>query len=275
MQTARFRWFILISFMIHTVFLWLFHFVPLHELKPFPPLEVGLLTIPPTPQPETSIQPGRTGQPTGQLRRYEAQPYQALSSSNKKGPPVIHKRRFLTRRRNVHRAWRNFFRYRIHCSGIRRNSHWQRIAFRHRGTSSAPTGTKGGFPGSGGTPTGTKTGSAGSEIDAFSGVEIPVYVIDAAGFRSRCDSDGSYPEIDFYVLYGVDKQIGIPVPGTEVCIEGDQLRTKERMTITEIKSDHSKCRYLELGDDAPPRVICPPEAHTYLNHYAASPLPCN
>ena len=136
----------------------------------------------------------------------------------------------------------------------------------------APTGTKGGSPGSGRTPTGTKTGSAGSEIDAFSGVEIPAYVIDAAGFRSRFDSDGIYPEIDFYVLYGVDKQIGIPVPGTEVCIEGDQLRTKERMTITEIKTDHSKCRYLELGDDAPPKVICPPEAHTYLNHYAASPL---
>jgi len=136
----------------------------------------------------------------------------------------------------------------------------------------APTGKKGGSPESGGTPVGTKTGSAGSEIDAFSGVEIPAYVIDAAGFRSRFDSDGIYPEIDFYVLYGVDKQIGIPVPGTEVCIEGDQLRTKEHITITEIKTDHSKCRYLELGDDAPPKVICPPEAHTYLNHYAASPM---
>ena len=140
-----------------------------------------------------------------------------------------------------------------------------------------PTGTKGsGFPGSGGTPTGTKKGSAGSEIDHFSGVEIPSYVIDAAGFRSRHSDGGIYPEIDSYVLYGVDnKQVQVNVPGDEVCIEGDQLLTKERITITEIKTDHSKCRYLELGDDTPPKVSCPPDAHTrivHLNHYASSPL---
>ena len=100
-------------------------------------------------------------------------------------------------------------------------------------------------------------------------------MIDAAGFRSRFDDGGIYPEIDSYVLYGVDKQMGIPVPGTEVCVEGDQLHTKERTTITEIKTDHSKCRVVELGDRVPLKEICPPEAHTrivHINHYASSPL---
>ena len=132
-----------------------------------------------------------------------------------------------------------------------------------------------GIPGAGGTSTGTKKGSGESERDDFSGAEIPSYVIDAAGFRSRFDDGGIYPEIDSYVLYGVDKQMGIPVPGTEVCVEGDQLHTKERTTITEVKTDHSKCRVVELGDRVPLKEICPPEAHTrivHINHYASSPL---
>ena len=100
-------------------------------------------------------------------------------------------------------------------------------------------------------------------------------MIDAAGFRSSLNDGGIYPDIDSYVLYAIDKQIGIPVPGTEVCIEGDQLHTKERMLITETKIDHSKCRYVESGEDAPPKVICPPEAQirvVHFDYYASSPL---
>jgi hypothetical protein len=95
-------------------------------------------------------------------------------------------------------------------------------------------------------------------------------------FEPSFDGGAIYPKIDFYILYGVDKRVGISVPGTEVCIEGDQLRTKERTTITEVKTDYSKCRYLDLpGDDDPPKTICPPEAETrivHFNHYASSPL---
>jgi len=100
-------------------------------------------------------------------------------------------------------------------------------------------------------------------------------VIDAAGFRSSHNDGGIYPDIDLYVLYAIDKQIGIPVPGTEVCIEGNQLHTKERMMITETKIDHSRCRSVESGEDTPPKVICPPEAQirvVHFNHYASSPL---
>src|SRR5262245_31678967 len=55
-------------------------------------------------------------------------------------------------------------------------------------TGGAPAGSKGGTSGSGGAATGAKgtatgtKGSSGSEIDHFSGIEIPSYVIDAAGF---------------------------------------------------------------------------------------------
>ena len=81
----------------------------------------------------------------------------------------------------------------------------------------------------------------GSERDDFSGIEIPSYV-DAAGFRSSHNDGGIYRNIDSHVLYAIDKTDGLPVPGTNVCIEGDQLHTKERMMITEIKTDPSKCR---------------------------------
>jgi hypothetical protein len=150
------------------------------------------------------------------------------------------------------------------------------------GSEGTSTGSGGSSSGTGRTssstqgPTaGTKGGSGGAEKGAFSGAEIPAYVIDAAGFQSQFDSGGIYPVIDVYILYGVDKRIGIPVPGNEVCIEGDQIRTKEHMTLTEVKTDYSKCRVLEFGDENPPKIICPPEAETRITHsnaYASSPL---
>jgi hypothetical protein len=124
-------------------------------------------------------------------------------------------------------------------------------------------------------PTRPRTGSGEPEKDDFSGIEIPSYVIDAAGFRSSHNDGGIYPEIDSYVLFGGEKNIEVNVPGTEVCIEGDQLLTRERLTITEIKTDHAKCRIVELGDNVPLREICPPDAQTrivHINHYASSPL---
>ena len=40
------------------------------------------------------------------------------------------------------------------------------------------------------------------------------------------------------------------VLGTEVYIEGEFLRSKEAVTISEVKTDYSKCRYLDFGDEA-------------------------
>jgi hypothetical protein len=36
--------------------------------------------------------------------------------------------------------------------------------------------------------------------------------------------------------------------------------------ISEIKTDYSKCRYRDFGDDSP-TVKCPPEAHTRIIHH--------
>jgi hypothetical protein len=145
------------------------------------------------------------------------------------------------------------------------------------GSTSAAKGPSGrGGPqtmGSGGSSSTPRKSSTPSEIDSFSGAEVPGYVIDAAGHRPR-DAGAIYPDIDKYVLYGADKRTPINVPGTEVCFDGDFLRSKEATTISEIKTDYSKCKYLDFGDEAV-TVKCPPEAQTkiiHYNSYLSSPL---
>jgi hypothetical protein len=125
-----------------------------------------------------------------------------------------------------------------------------------RDSASAPAGASVG----GSTPAGSRKSSTPSDIDSVSGAVIPGYVIDAAGHRPP-DAGAIYPEVDKYVLYGADKRTAINVLGTDVCIEGEFLRSKEAATIAEIKTDYSKCRYLDFGDESV-SVKCPPEAQT-------------
>ena len=126
----------------------------------------------------------------------------------------------------------------------------------------------------GNTPSGSsRKSSTPSDFDSASGAVIPGYVIDAAGHRPS-DAGAIYPEVDKYVLYGADKRTAINVLGTDVCIEGEFLRSKEATTIAEIKTDYSKCRYLDFGDESV-SVKCPPEAQTKIIHYnshLSSPL---
>ena len=63
------------------------------------------------------------------------------------------------------------------------------------------------------------------------------------------------------------------IPGTDVCITGDQLRTKRPVTITQLKTDHSKCRIRKRGDEE--TEFCPPEARSEvvaLQGYLAAPV---
>jgi hypothetical protein len=267
--------------MIHTVLLCLYGFIPPFKPKPFSPLGVDLLFIPSSPRQEASGPQKRPPQPVpstaplrGSSRATPSPPATKTDLPPLTGEPSSREIQTPTAPGGPSSG-----------TGVVAPGS-EGIALGSGGSPSGtgatpstgggtPAGTKGGASGSGGPSSRTKTGSSGSERDDFSGAEIPSYVIDAAGFRSRFDDGGIYPEIDSYVLYGVDKQMGIPVPGTEVCVEGDQLHTKERTTITEVKTDHSKCRVVELGDLVPLKEICPPEAHTrivHLNHYASSPL---
>jgi hypothetical protein len=122
-------------------------------------------------------------------------------------------------------------------------------------------------------PGASRKSSTPSDIDSASGAVIPGYVIDAAGHRPP-DAGAMYPEVDKYVLYGADKRTAINVLGTEVCTEGELLRSKEAATISEIKTDYSKCRYLDFGEESV-SVKCPPEAQTKIIHdnsYLSTPL---
>ena len=141
-----------------------------------------------------------------------------------------------------------------------------------RDSASAPAGASVG----GSTPAGSRKSSTPSDIDSASGAVIPGYVIDAAGHRPP-DAGAIYPDIDKYVLYAADKRTPINVLGTDVCIEGEFLRSKEAATIAEIKTDYSKCRYLDFGDESV-SVKCPPEAQTRIIHhnsYLSTPLVYN
>jgi hypothetical protein len=300
MQVPRFRWLILISLGIHTILLWLYVSVLPFRPKPFSPrapeyAEVDLRIIPSLAGPHTSEPEKKAPAPRpstaplrGPSRAAPSSPSSKTDLPSSPGEPSSREIRTPPAPGGTSPA----------TGAIAPGSEGMAIGSggSPSGTGDAPsaageaptgpkggasgsggaaTGTKGGSPGPGGTSTGAKGSSSASEIDHFSGVEIPSYVIDAAGFRSSHNDGAIYPEIDSYVFYAIDKQIGISVPGTEVCIEGDQLHTKERMLITEIKTDHSRCRSVESGEDAPPKVICPPEAQirvVHFNHYASSPL---
>jgi hypothetical protein len=154
----------------------------------------------------------------------------------------------------------------------------QGMGFSQGGSTTAakgPPSGRGGPPkvGSGGSSSTPTKSSTPSEIDSFSGAEIPGYVVDAAGHRPA-DAGAIYPEVDKYVLYGADKRTPINIVGTDVCIEGEFLRSKEATTISEIKTDYSKCKYLDFGDESV-SVRCPPDAQTktiHHNSYLSSPL---
>jgi hypothetical protein len=81
-----------------------------------------------------------------------------------------------------------------------------------------------------------------------------------------------YVEVDFYVLYGEDKRVGINVPGHHVCREGDQLRSIHPITFKETKTDNSMCYPLPYGE--PERIHCPPAAHSVIttNTFLSSPI---
>jgi hypothetical protein len=76
-----------------------------------------------------------------------------------------------------------------------------------------------------------------------------------------------FTQVDHYVIQ--DRSI----PGTELCIAGDQLRTIEPITLTEINTDYSKCRVRTRRDRE--WDICPPEATSetvVFRGYLSSPL---
>ena len=70
-----------------------------------------------------------------------------------------------------------------------------------------------------------------------------------------------YADVDKYVLHGPDLRVGTAVPGNELCIDGNLLRTKERILMRQTITDASKCELRNYGGDVE-RSVCPPDAHT-------------
>ena len=142
------------------------------------------------------------------------------------------------------------------------------------GSGSASSGQRGSSSRSGRTSRQPPKSSTPSEKDSFSGAEIPGYVIDAAGHRPT-DGGAIYPEVDKYVLYSPDLRMSRSVPGTDVCIDGNIMRSKDAIVIAETKTDYSKCSYFDKGDDSIPTLKCPAGALTKIVHYdsyLSSPL---
>lgn len=74
---------------------------------------------------------------------------------------------------------------------------------------------------------------------------------------------GSYLDPDHYSLPlpgAPPPGIDLPVPGTDVCIDGDQLRTKQPITLIEWITDYSKCIVIEFSDTD--EEYCPSSAET-------------
>jgi hypothetical protein len=74
------------------------------------------------------------------------------------------------------------------------------------------------------------------------------------------------------MLYSSNLQVGINIPGNEICLEGDQLRTIQPVIFQQTKTDVSKCRSQPRGDEE--KWFCPPEAHTLLttSMFLSSPV---
>ena len=67
-------------------------------------------------------------------------------------------------------------------------------------------------------------------------------------------------------------RVGIPVPGNEVCLEGDQIRTIQAITFLEKKTDISKCEIWDYGEYR--QETCAPAARTTIDssYYLSSPV---
>lgn len=82
-----------------------------------------------------------------------------------------------------------------------------------------------------------------------------------------------YVDADIYILFGPSSRFGFPVPGNEICIQGDRLRSMEAIRMSQPVTDMSKCRRVRDGDDE--KWECQRDATTEVVHfddYLSSPI---
>lgn len=82
-----------------------------------------------------------------------------------------------------------------------------------------------------------------------------------------------YAEAERYVLHGPDLRMGIAVPGNELCVDGNIVRTIYRSKQTQRITNMAQCTSRNVGDDDV--WVCPREAEALavvFDGYLASPV---
>jgi hypothetical protein len=140
--------------------------------------------------------------------------------------------------------------------------------------SGAPAGTGSGDAGTPSGPTQSKSALSGRKgsplaMDRFAIAIPPAIQRTTSPYESEV-----YAQVDFYTLYTPDFRMSVNVPGNQVCLEGNIIRTIERQVISHTVTDISKCRYDDMGDDQE-KMRCPAEANTTVisyNNYLSSSI---
>jgi len=139
------------------------------------------------------------------------------------------------------------------------------------GRTSSGTGSgTGSRAGTGGAPAGGGKGSKGAGTSAR---EASVITIPPSIQRITSPYESEiYVEVDHYILYEDNSTVGISVPGDEICLAGDRLRTIDPWGFHETKTDESKCRWLDYGEKD--EFKCSRDAYRVItiNSYLSSPV---
>jgi len=107
--------------------------------------------------------------------------------------------------------------------------------------------------------------------------EEPVYPdpIPKIEIRQRAKESEVYHHVQEYILMTPDRSRKFSVPGTDICLAGDRLRTKRRFTYNSTVTDESKCRLIGSRADGDERMVCAPDAERTVVHdqgYLSSPV---
>ena len=251
MTTPDLRWFLLISIAIHALFLWRWSLTPLCEPPSPSSIKTRLLSS------SFLHLPGKTSAPGNQPRAILGN---LLSRQGKTSPQERTDQSSAGGERTFPATGGTSFPDGGTLSaGVGSPSATGGTSAGAGGTSSAAQGESSGTQGA--TGGGGTTASAGTKTSAAS-TPIPEPPL----HRYRLYNT-YYVEVDHYVLEGMN------IPGTDLCIAGDQLRTKGPITITQVKTDHSKCRIRTRGDEE--KEICPPGARSevvFFQGQLTSPL---
>jgi hypothetical protein len=251
---------------IHTLFLWRLSLAPLYKPTPFYPFKIRLLDTPPRERAQIGLSgSGRGAQPTAKQKIAEhgaptatgrASPSKSQQTSSGLGGTSPPTEGTLTGAGTAGGTSSGS------GTGEGASSGTGTAGATSTGKSTGQSGTRGLGPGSGVPP-----GAPGTFSTSIANAELESFI------------DGDYFDAflrpDHYTLQAGNTRTNIP--GTDVCVDGDQLRTKESLTISQTQTDHSKCHLRLVGGDLE-KETCPAEANTtavVFEGHAVSPLISN